>query len=272
MTEYGNLEILGVGKQSGGRFNKVVIAGSGKITGSVECARFEMPGAGKIEEGGLTVHGPMEISGAGKVEGPVRADSLEVNGSLKTEGRCDVTGDAEINGSLKVEGPCVIGGSAEVSGSFKTAGGLSVGNLDVSGALSVEGRLQATDVDIDGVLKVTTEVQAEHFRAEGSVRIDGLLNAETVELLVSGEDLIESIGGGSVTVRQKKSAFSFFRQRPHLAAELIEADEIQLECTDARTVRGVNIHIGPECVVDRVEYSGKLTTDANASIGEKVRI
>ena len=61
-------------------------------------------------------------------------------------------------------------------------------------------------------------------------------------------------------------------KRPHLASNLIEADEIDLEYTDCETVRGVNVHIGPECVIDRVEYSGTLTTDANCTVREKVKI
>ena len=257
MNNYGNLEIYGIGNQNGGRFGKVVIAGSGKITGDVECDSFALPGAGKVEGGGLTVHGPIEIDGAGKVEGPVRGESLEVNGSFKVE-----------------NGPCAVGGKADVSGSFKVAGDLTVGTLAVDGSTKVEGSVSAGEIEVDGVLKVEGPVQAETFRAEGAVRIDGLLNAETVELTVSGEDRIESIGGGSVRVRRGRSGFSLFsvQKRPHLSAELIEADEIDLEYTDCRTVRGVRVRIGPECVVDRVEDSGTLTTAADAQIGEKVKI
>ena len=273
MTEYGNLEILGVGAQRGGRFDRVLIAGSGKITGDVECNCFELPGAGKIEEGGLTVHGPLEIDGAGKVEGPVQAEGLEVNGSFKCESSCTVSGSAEVNGSLKAEGPCTIGGDAEICGSVKTEGDLTVSKLDITGAVCVGGRLRATEIGIDGVLKVKGEVQAESFRADGTVTIDGLLNAETVSLVVAGEDLIESIGGGHVTVERGRGGFfSFSRKRPHLFSNLIEADEIRLEYTDCRTVRGVNVHIGPECVIDRVEYSGSLTTDANCTVRERVKI
>ena len=273
MTELGNLEILGIGAQVGGRFHKVLIAGSGKINGDVECDSFELPGAGKIENGGLTVHGPAEINGAGSVEGSVRAEGLEINGSFKAHQACEVTGNLEVNGSLKVEGPCLVGGDADICGSLKTTGGLTVRDLDVTGAVSVDGRLQAERVEVDGVLKVNGEVQAEEFKADGTVTIEGLLNAETVELSVAGEDLIESIGGASIKVRRGKGwFFSFARKRPHLISNLIEADDVDLEYTDAQTVRGVNVHIGPECVIDRVEYSGSLTTDANCTVREKIRI
>lgn len=274
MSNYGNLEINGVGSQSGGRFGRVVIAGSGKISGSVECDSFSLPGAGKIEGGGLTVHGPIEIDGAGKVEGPVRGESMEVNGSFKTGSSCEISGDLEVNGSFKTEGgPCTVGGRLDVSGSIKVEGPLNAGDLDVDGALSVEGRVSAGAVEADGAFKVRGEVQAESFRAEGVVKIDGLLNAETVELTLSGEDQIESIGGGQVTVRRGGGIFSLFgRKRPHLATNLIEADEIDLEYTDAQVVRGVNVRIGSECVIDRVEYSGSLSTAPDCTVREKIKV
>ena len=275
MDNYNNLEIYGVGNHNGGRFGRVIIAGSGKITGSVECECFELPGAGKIEDGSLTVHGPIEIDGAGKVEGSVRGENLKVNGSFKVEAGCEITENVDVNGSFKIEGgPCVISGKADVSGSFKVEGDLSVGSLDVDGSFVAGGSLRAGEVEIDGVLKVGGELQAECFRADGVVNIDGLLNAETVELSVSGEDLIESIGGGRVTVERGRSGFSLFgfKKRPHLVSDLIEADEISLEYTDCRTVRGINVHIGKECVIDRVEYSGTLTTDPDCTVREKIKV
>lgn len=275
MDNYRNLEILGVGSQNGGRFGKVVIAGSGKITGDLECDSFSLPGAGKVEDGSLTVHGPIRIDGAGKVEGPVRGERLAVSGSIKAEKSCEISGDLHVNGSFKVEhGPCAVGGKAKVSGSIKIEGDLRVGVLDVDGSAAIEGSLLAAEIEADGSLKVNGEVQAERFRAAGVVNVDGLLNAETVELLVSGEDLIQSIGGGKVTVRPGKNGFSLFglRKRPHLISELIEADEIDLENTDCRTVRGVNVRIGSECVIDRVEYSGSLTTAPDCTVREKVKI
>ncbi len=275
MINHNDINISGVGRISGGRFGKVVIAGSGKIAGDVECDSFSLPGAGKVEDGSLTVHGPIVIDGAGKVEGPVRGERLAVSGSFNAESSCEISGDLNVNGSFKVEnGPCAVGGKAKVSGSIKIEGELRVGALDVDGSAVIEGSLLAAEIEADGSLKVGGEVQAERFRAAGAVNVDGLLNAETVELLVSGEDLIQSIGGGSVTVRPGRNGFSLFglRKRPRLISELIEADEIDLEYTDCRTVRGGKVRIGPECVIDRVEYSGSLTTAPNCSVREKVKV
>ena len=46
MSEYRNLQFLGVGSENGGRFHKVLIAGAGKISGDVECDEFSLPGSG----------------------------------------------------------------------------------------------------------------------------------------------------------------------------------------------------------------------------------
>ena len=284
MNEYRDLEILGAGKQPGGRFGKVLIAGAGKLVGSVECEEFSVPGSGKVEDGDLIVHGPLSCYGAVKVEGRAEAEKLAVFGSFSAAGPCEIRGDAEVAGSLKVEGPCTVTGKSSVEGSMKVEGGLQAGQLRVTGSLKTEGPLKAEEIEIEGILKAGAAVEAETFRAAGPVKIEGELNAGTVELILGGEDTIESIVGGSVTVRRAESSvfrvftrredggLRFGRSRPHLQAELIEADEIDLEYTDCRIVRGVNVHVGPECVIDRVEYSGTLTTDAHCAIGEKVKL
>ena len=296
MGEYRDLQILGVGRERGGRFGKVLIAGSGKLTGAVECEEFSVPGAGKVEDGGLTVHGPISCHGACKVEGSVSAQSLSVFGAFSTEADCLVQGDAEINGSLKTEGCCTVEGQVRVTGSVKSEGEFRCSGLKISGVLKCEAPLRAEEITVTGALKTESDVQAERFHAEGPVTIDGELNADSVELELIGESAIESIVGGSVRIRcaaegeagQNRGIHLHLNlnlpflgsrrvdydkvMRPHLAANLIEADEIELEFTDSETVRGGNIRIGPECVIDRVEYSRSLYVDPNASVREKVHI
>ena len=256
MTNYNDVHISGGSKTAGGRFNNVHISGSGKLLGAVECESFHVSGAAKVEDGGLTVHGPLSCSGAAKVEGPLSARSVKVSGTLSAEG------DAAVEET------------AEVSGSLKTDGSLRAGRLTVSGVCKAEGGISGGEITVSGVLKVEGDVSAERFQSSGALSIDGLLNAETVEIELNGDNAVGSIGGGRVLARNKPRGFSLFgrQKRNCLKAELIEADEIDLENTDCRTVRGVNVHIGAECVIDRVEYSGTLTTAPDAQIGEKVKI
>ncbi|MBQ1410364.1 MAG: polymer-forming cytoskeletal protein [Oscillospiraceae bacterium] len=292
MSEYRNLTIIGVGSETGGRFHKVLLAGACKIKGDVECDELSIPGSGKVADGDLTVHGPLSCSGAGKVEGAVHAEQMQIIGAFSTEDSCEISGDLDVAGSLTTEGACSVGGHSSVKGTLKVEESFCASDVELQGSLHVDGNLRATKLDVKGNLTVENNVEAEIFKADGPVEINGELNAESVELLLRGENLIESIVGGSVCVKKADDNsyarrgininldFSFFKssfhvsngKRPHLAADLIEADEIDLEYTDCETVRGVNIHIGPECVIDRVEYSGTLTTDANCTVREKVKI
>lgn len=294
MSEYRNLQFLGVGSETGGRFHKVLIAGAGKIEGDVECDEFSIPGTGKVEDGGLTVHGPLSCYGACKVEGAVHAEQMQIFGAFSTEESCEVSGNLEVAGSLKTEGSCSVAGQANINGTLKIEENFQAEDIELLGSLHVEGSLRATRLDVKGNLKVEEGVEAEYFSAEGPVEINGELNAESVELLLRGENLIESIVGGSVRVKKSDDNstlrrgmhininldFSGFhrsfhvsnKKRQHLYSNLIEADEIDLEYTDCETVRGVNVHIGPECEIGRVEYSGTLTTNANCTVREKIKI
>ena len=256
MTNFKDITINGVGTVDGGRCGKVSISGSGKIQGQLECEAFHVSGAGKVEGGGITVHGPIHCSGAGKVDGPVFAQIAKVSGSFVAEGDVEITQ------------------STSVSGSLKTEGGLRCGDLSVSGVCKAGASICGNKLSVSGVLKTPADVQAESLHSSGALSIDGLLNAETVEIELNGDNTVRTIGGGRVLVRRKAKGFSLFglQKRPRLLSELIEADEIDLEYTDCQTVRGVNVRIGPECVIDRVEYSGSLTTDPNCTVREKVKV
>lgn len=255
MNEYPDIRISGAGKLPGGRCGEVHISGAGKLLGAVECESFHISGAGKVEQGGLTVHGPLACSGSGQVEGPIRAQGLRTSGSVSAAGDIEI---AE---------------AASISGSLKTDGSLRAETLHVSGVCAAERGVRAGEIVVSGALKTPADVQAECFRSTGVLNIDGLLNAETVEIALHADNLIRSIGGGRVQVRRADSGSGFgILRRARLVCSQIEADEIDLEYTDAETVRGVNIHIGSECVIDRVEYSGSLRTEADCTVREKVKI
>jgi hypothetical protein len=53
---------------------------------------------------------------------------------------------------------------------------------------------------------------------------------------------------------------------------LLEADEISLEATVAKIVRGKRVIIGPECRIDRIEYAESLQIDPKSAVKEQVRV
>jgi cytoskeletal protein CcmA (bactofilin family) len=97
---------------------------------------------------------------------------------------------------------------------------------------------------------VKGSVATEEFRSSGSVRIDGGLKAEEVDIDLGGTSKIPTIEAEEVRV---KATGGFFRVRGELTAERIEGSEIELEATTAALVKGDEVHIGPHCRIDVVE-------------------
>ena len=236
MTELIDMSISGAGKMPGGEYRNVTISGAGKIEGSLRCASLDVSGSGKVQ-GDVDCAGGVDCSGAAKIEGRLSAESFDCSGAVTVEGECSITG-----------------------------------KLKASGAGKFKGNLRAELVELSGEIACGGDVSAERFFSEGGCRIEGLLNAESVELKLHHSGSIGSIGGSNILVRKKRS-FSLFSDRSGgLWTESIEGDCVDLEYTEAAVVRGKNVNIGAGCRIGRVEYSENLTTAADAIIGEKVRI
>jgi cytoskeletal protein CcmA (bactofilin family) len=240
---YGSLRMNGSGSAGGGRYEKVVINGSGRITGDVECELLHINGSGHIEGNLKTVEG--RISGSGTVDGNLEAENFRINGSGK------------INGSVAVD------------------------ELNVSGSGSVTGGVQAQTVRVEGSVKINQDCNAERFSSDGGFDIGGLLNADEVTIRLYGiKNKAREIGGGRITVSVGpahglgviKSIISMGILNPNLEADVIEGDEISLENTTARIVRGNNIIIGNGCDIGTVEYKGQYTKLLDAKVGTETKI
>jgi hypothetical protein len=51
----------------------------------------------------------------------------------------------------------------------------------------------------------------------------------------------------------------------------ITGDTVTLEGTHAKLVKGKRVTIGPECTIDRVEYTTSLDVDAKATVRERIK-
>ena len=119
------------------------------------------------------------------------------------------------------------------------------------------------------------DVEAERFQSSGRLEIHGLLNAEQVEIYVSGGSEIADIGGGMIQTKKDRGwhgfGFSFGSGQNCLRVRTIEGDRVELEATQAAVVRGKVVRIGKDCEIDRVEYSDELILDGG-SVREQVRV
>ena len=57
-----------------------------------------------------------------------------------------------------------------------------------------------------------------------------------------------------------------------LTVDIIEGDDIYLENTHAKVVRGNNITLGPGCEIELVEYKNDFKQDKEAEIGTHRKI
>ncbi|WP_449539049.1 cytoplasmic protein [Ferdinandcohnia sp. Marseille-Q9671] len=234
----GNLLINGMGSSGGGSFNKVSINGKGTVHGDVECNEFTLNGT-------VTVNGNLKgidgrISGSGNIDGSIDFESFTIDG---TGG---IRENAKVN-TLRIAGKGTFGGS-----------------------------VKGDEIKIRGKATIKEDCEAERFKGEGSFTIGGLLNADSIDISIAGECSAREIGGH--TVKVKKGIFGLLNNLIKsiypisLRAEIIEGDDIELEYTNAKVVRGNNVLIGPNCEIEVVEYKGKYNQDPSAKVKESRKI
>ncbi|TMV51538.1 hypothetical protein FE783_07125 [Paenibacillus mesophilus] len=237
-----DLNISGVlGGCAGGMFKNISINGHGTVNGDLDCIGFV-------------------CNGKATVRGKVKAESVEVNGSASFGGEMN-SGKVRVNGKSEIEGP------------------LAAKHFRIDGHTKIGGNMTGEEVEINGSFTVKGNCDAEQFRSRGSFRIDGLLNAGTIEIDLYAECRAKEIGGESITVRKsgfdspiEKLMKAIIFPKDELLADTIEGDEVRLEYTTAKIVRGTNVTIGPGCHIGLVEYTGVYKRDKDAVVSESRHI
>ena len=219
-------------------------------------------GAGSV--GGGT-YGRIHVYGSGTVQGNTEAEAVVVWGA------------GEFEGDLRA-GEMAVRGAAEI------AGALRVDRLKCAGALEVSGAFEGGEITVFGALECGDSLQAEAIRIRGAIEVDGLLSGDRVEIHLGGKCQVGEIGGERIEVYPRSVGrdrtimesivrlFGTHRTDRRLIAEVIEGDEVRLERTTARVVRGRRVSIGSGCRIDRVEYRDGLDVHPDAVVGELQRL
>ncbi len=235
-----NLIINGSGSGPGGDYNSVKISGSGKIDGDFTSADFV-------------------INGHGKALGNVTSDLLHVNGN------------GHILGAVKI-------GELKVRGSATFDKDVVCDSISVTGTAKILGSLEAETIKVSGTAKIDANCSADTFDSSGQFKIGGLLSADTIDIkLGSAASSAKEIGGEKIIVKVANIGLSAIRAifSPGIAllkAEAIECNDIDLESTKAKIVRGHNITLGNGCDIDLVEYTGTLKITGDAKVGEEKKV
>jgi cytoskeletal protein CcmA (bactofilin family) len=237
-----DIRISGSGSAGGGKYNEVSISGSGNINGNMECVDFK-------------------TSGSSKVIGDLKASTIKISGSTRIEGNVEVE-------------------EMKVSGSAHVVGQIKCQSIKINGSAHIGGSLYAEEVTIAGSAHIEKNCEAECFKASGSFKIKGLLNAGEVNIRIGANCNVQEIGGEHIEIRVSPLDNSFFRKvidkmfnsKGELTTSLIEGDEIYLQNTNAKIVRGNNITIGEGCNIGLVEYSGEIIISNDSIVKEQKQI
>ena len=185
----------------------------------------------------------VSIDGMGTIHGDLTCMELSCNGTSKVEG------------NLRVE-------RASINGISKIQGSAHADQLRIDGKVTIHGRLTSEDIQVNGHIKIHGNCEAERFESNGIFSIQGMLNAGIIEIAAHGGCSAQEIGGEQITIKQAGSQLmtkllgTFMNT--HVKATSIEGDVISLEHTTAHIVRGGRIHIGPDCIIERIEYKEEL--------------
>ena len=236
--------VRGAGELSGGDYARIVILGSGEITGDVRAERVRSFGSGEM-------HGFSEI------------------------GKLCVVGSGSVGSGLTA-------GHVRALGAFEVRGRLEAAKLSVTGACEVDGDVRVDELRALGLLECQT-AESSSLRVRGAVEIEGLLSGDSVELHLGGADSrVGEIGGERVEVWRRTlgkrnplvKALGWLCNpglRAHLRVSTVEADDVALEDTRAKTVRGKRVWIGLGCEIDEVEYEETLVVHPKAVVGTRTR-
>lgn len=193
------------------------------------------------------------INGEGKIEGDLDCINLKING------KCSM------NGNVKAD-------SVNVNGEASIKGDLEAEKAKIHGTIDIDGNLSVDKAEMYGIISVGGDCNAEIFKIKGTFTIEGLLNAGKLELSLYESSRAREIGGEKITVKRIGGLKGMIMSGKELTVETIEGDDVYLENTNAKIVRGNNIELGPGCEIELVEYKDSFKQDEKAEVGTHKQI
>jgi cytoskeletal protein CcmA (bactofilin family) len=209
---------------------------------------------------------------------------VSVRGGIRVNQETGKVRDLKISGTASSNGG--VFRNVSIQGEGDVAGNVECGRLKVMGNLNIHGELKAKDIRIMGNLeldgnchceemkltgdtKIHGDCSAEAFRVSGGFTIDGLLNAGKIDIRLYGPGKVTEIGGDNIRVKLPFRVFSGYKT---LTADVIEGDEIHIEQTKAKVVRGNKVFVGNGCEIELVEYKEDFQQTNKAVIGKTAKI
>ena len=215
----------------------------------------------------------LKINGHGSSTGG-KYNSVTINGNGSVSGDLDcvylrINGQGNVKGNVKAD-------SFKINGNSSIKGDLTAEKAKINGMTNIGGNFSVEEAETYGNINIGGDCNAEMFRVDGMFAVEGLLNAGELKLNLHGPSRAREIGGEKITVKRMgrfglMGLKSFIWPHGHdkgLNADVIEGDDVYLENTHAKVVRGNNVELGPDCEIELVEYNESFKKDENAEVDD----
>ncbi len=224
------------------------------------------------------VYDKVSVNGDLSVSGDLDCNRLVVNGSFSDQGTLKAK-SGSINGEAIVKGG-LESNFMSINGQLDIDGDANVKEVKIRGTINADGSLISEKIDLLGNINVKHDCNSEIFKSRGVFVIGGLLNANNIDINLFGKCQVKEIGGETIQIRRmQKELFNRFLKyivaefvfTGQLVTETIEGDDIYIEYTTAKIVRGNNVKIGKGCDIGLVEYKNSFEQDKSSRIKEHVK-
>ncbi|MCL2438416.1 MAG: hypothetical protein FWE48_04070 [Coriobacteriia bacterium] len=204
--------------------------------------------------------------------------------------RTDFDGILSIAGGtyehLSISGVCNCSGNlaaqiVDIDGILNCDKNLETGKFDCDGIANIKGNVRADLIDVDGYMNIgrksrSAKLEASEIRCRGIITClgTGEINAD----LIDAEGYINAteIVGEKVIIKSQTSILMKWLANKWSKVDTIEATTIELSEVTAKVVNGHDITVGENCVIDKLDCSGRLIIHPTATIkeitGDHIRI
>lgn len=200
--------------------------------------------------------------------------------NIKSSGSTEFTGN-------------VIAKEARIGGICKIGGNCSIDFIEICGQSTIKGNLQADNITLDGKLKCGGKlIECTNFKLSGTIVCEGDLKtskavgkgglvlhkieSDNIDLTFNKKTTLGEINGKEINLvgSKSKGLISKILSKGGLLVEIdnINGENIVLENIEAKLVKGNNIKIGENCIIQKIEYTGNLEVSSNSKILNKIKL
>lgn len=228
-SDYRGIRVVGSAKLYGGTAKSVRVAGSAEFLDDMEIRELKFAGALEAKNATLTC-GRATLRGEGQFK-LLRCDTLRIK---KHQGIGDSGYRPTISGRVEAK------------------------RAEITGTATIE-ELQAEELVLEGSLTSKKPLICERIVVKGGALAAEETECERIEGKLSPKSCLGEVHATSALLGCSDAEKRF-------RAELIEADDIELESAEVDVVRGLWVRIGRGCKVRLVEYRQTASIDDGAFV------